>query len=303
MKQASVTLIIPTCQRPKELASCLSSVLGQVPAAREIEVLVCDDGRGEECRSLLDANFPGVRRIEGPHRGPAANRNTGARAASGEWLIFLDDDCEPRAGFLRAYLAAFDSHSPEENIAFEGATHRIGSADSLLTEAPHNPNGGALISCNFAISRRAFLEAGAFDERFPMAAFEDTEFAARWELSGGRVVFLSAAAVDHPLRPAPPAGKLARRWEARVISTYDFGGTTYQVAWKLPRHILLVILSRFRGKGWSLDNLKAAFVFGAEFLIVLRLMPGWLLKYHAAPRSAFWVEQEKLGRTPPKFGL
>lgn len=297
-----VTLIIPTYQRPKELSECLARVMPQAVIAGA-EILICDDSADEETRGMLSRECPEVRYLAGPRRGPAANRNAGARAAHGEWLIFLDDDCEPNERFLDAYLEALAKHSAEEDIAFEGATIRKGTNDSLLTEAPHNPDGGALISCNFGISRRAFLEAGAFDERFPMAAFEDTEFAARWSLKGGKVLFLPEAAVEHPLRSAPSAGKLARRWESRVISTYDFGGTTAQVAWRLPRHVLLVILSRFRGKSWSWDNLKAVFVFAAEFLIFLTLLPGWLMKYHAQPRSTFWVEQQKLGRAPRKLGL
>lgn len=299
---ASVTLIIPTYQRPQELAACLARVAPQAAAAG-VEIIICDDSRDDATLSMLNERFPGVRHLAGPRRGPAANRNAGARAAQGEWLIFLDDDCEPVEHFLSAYLTAIAGHSAQEDIALEGATIRKGAADSLLTEAPHNPDGGALISCNFAIPRRAFLEAGAFDERFPMAAFEDTEFAARWSLRGGRVVFLPEAAVEHPLRSAPPAGRLARRWESRVISTYDFGGTTAQVAWRLPRHVLLVILSRFRGRKWSADNLRAAGVFAAEFFIFLSLLPGWLAKYHAQPRSAFWVEQQKLGRAPKNLGL
>lgn len=303
MSKPSVSVIIPTCQRPKELRHCLETLLVQLPPDQNVEVLVCDDSADDRTKDLVAAEFPRVKRLPGPRRGPAKNRNAGARAATGDWLIFLDDDCEPRPDFLSAYLKVMNTMPLDETVALEGATHRIGTDESLLTEAPHNPNGGCLISCNFAIPRNIFLKSNGFDERFPMAVFEDTEFAARLQVSGGRIVFVRDAAVDHPLRPGAPAEKLARRWEARVISTYDFGGTTAQVAYRLPRHILLVILSRFRGKKWSMDNFKAAFVFMKEYLLVLWMMPGWLQKYRGEPRSPFWVEQEKLGKTPPKLGL
>lgn len=303
MNGPSISIIIPTCHRPKELSHCLRTLQSQRPGDREIEILVCDDSADDRTKDLLEANFPGIKRLAGPRKGPAVNRNAGARAAQGDWLLFVDDDCEPRADFLSSYLSVINKTPIDECLALEGSTHRIGTADSLLTEAPHNPEGGVLISCNFAIPRKLFLTMNGFDERFPMAAFEDTEFAARLQLKGGRIIFIKDAAVDHPLRPGPPAGKLARRWEARVISTYDFGGTTAQVAYRLPRHILLVILSRFRGKKPSAANIKAAFVFAKEYLTVLWLLPGWLQKYRSAPRSPFWVEQEKLGRTPPKLGL
>lgn len=303
MSKPSVSIIIPTCHRPKDLRHCVGTLLAQIPSGQKIEILVCDDSSDERSRDMLAADFPGVRRLVGPRRGPAVNRNAGAHAAGGDWLLFVDDDCEPRPKFLSAYLEVMNAIALPARMALEGATHRIGSADSLLTEAPHNPNGGALISCNFAIPRQWFIDLGGFDERFPMAAFEDTEFAARLQLEGGKIVFVKEAAVDHALRPAPPAGKLARRWEARVISTYDFGGTTAQVAYRLPRHILLVILSRFRGKNLNADNIKAALVFAKEYLTVLWLLPGWIKKYRRAPRSPFWIAQQKLGRTPPKLGL
>lgn len=303
MSKPSVSIIIPTCHRPKDLKHCVSTLLAQIPADQKMDILVCDDSSDDRSKDMLAADFPGVKRLVGPQRGPAINRNAGAREAQGDWLLFVDDDCEPRPEFLSAYLNVINNTPLDQRVALEGATHRIGTADSLLTEAPHNPDGGALISCNFAIPRKLFIASNGFDERFPMAAFEDTEFAARLQLDGGKIVFVKDAAVDHALRPAPPAGKLARRWEARVISTYDFGGTTPQVVYRLPRHILLVILSRFRGKKPTADNIKAAFVFAKEYLTVLWLLPGWIKKYRFAPRSPFWIEQEKLGRTPPKLGL
>jgi GT2 family glycosyltransferase len=188
-------------------------------------------------------------------------------------------------------------------VALEGATHAADAAASLLWEAPHNPAGGALISCNFAIPRRLFLEAGAFDERFPMASFEDTEFAARLGKLGVGLRFLPLAAVDHPLRPLPPASRRARRWEARVISSYDFGASTAQIAWRLPRHIALVTLSRFRGKRLRGENLRAAGSYFLEALLAIAQVPGWLYKYHHAPRSPFWAAQVAAGTAPPNFGL
>ena len=240
---------------------------------------------------------------EGPRRGPAANRNFGARVADGDWLIFLDDDCNPRQGFLAAYLKQMQLLGSEARVALEGATFRTVPNPSLLWEAPDNRNGGALISCNFAMPRRLFLECGAFDERYPVANFEDTEFAVRVQIKGVKLVFVREAAVDHPMRPLPKAAKLARRWESRVVSTYEFGASTAQVIWHLPRHVALVILSRFRGRKLDRDNRRAALVFLKEFLLTIWYLPGWLRKHQAVPRSQFWTEQIRLGNAPYRFGL
>ena len=244
-----------------------------------------------------------VRWNEGPRRGPAANRNFGARQADGDWLIFLDDDCNPRPGFLAAYFKQMELLGNEARVALEGPTFRTVANPSLLWEAPYNPNGGALISCNFAMPRRLFIECGGFDERYPTAFFEDTEFAVRLQIKGSKWRSFRDAAVDHPLRPLPEAAKLARRWESRVVSTYEFGASTGQVIWHLPRHVALVILSRFRGRKLDRDSRKAAFVFLKEFLLTIWYLPGWLRKHQGVPRSQFWTEQIRLGKAPYRFGL
>ncbi len=299
----TVSIIIPTCNRTSELHDCLSRLVPQLPPDGSTTVFVCDDGSDAKTRSMVGEKFSTVRWLQGPRRGPAANRNFGARQADGDWLIFLDDDCNPREGFLAAYLKQMELVGPEARVAFEGATIRAVAKPSLLWEAPHNPEGGMLISCNFAISRRLFLECGGFDERYPVANFEDTEFEVRIRIKGVKVIFVREATVDHPLRPLPEPGRLARRWESRVVSTYEFGASTGQVLWHLPRHIAMVILSRLRGRKLDRDTRKAALIFLQEFLLTLWYLPGWLRKHRGVPRSEFWTEQVRLGNAPWRFGL
>ena len=67
-----LSVIIPTCDRPERLKECLERVLKQ---SGSYEVILTDDGRTR-------GTWPeGVRYIEGPQRGPAANRNCGAHDA------------------------------------------------------------------------------------------------------------------------------------------------------------------------------------------------------------------------------
>lgn len=299
MTSPSASVIIPTCDRPEDLHACLDLLVPQLPSDGSVEILVCDDGRQSGTRSLLAEKFPFVRWLPGPRRGPAANRNSGAAEARSSWLVFLDDDCLPRPGFLHAHLSVAGS----SRTVFVGPTCLLAPKPSLLWEGPHNPEGRNFISCNFSINRSLFEEVGKFDERFPMALFEDTELAARMERLGVTLHSLSGAVVDHPLRPVPSSRKLARRWEARVISTYDFGASTPRLAVALPRHIALVILSRFRHAPLIRDNIHAAFRFAAEFFLVLCFLPGWIARYHSAPRSAFWREQVLRHSAPPRFGL
>ena len=67
------------------------------------EVIVSDDNY-PEARDKLCLKYPWVKWLRGPKKGPAANRNQGAKKALGEWLIFIDDDCEPTSSLLHGYF-------------------------------------------------------------------------------------------------------------------------------------------------------------------------------------------------------
>jgi GT2 family glycosyltransferase len=302
MNKASISLIIPTYRRTADLERCLERLVPQLPNDRSSELLVTDDGDVNETKREIAKNFPSVRWTQGPRKGPAANRNHGAALTSGDWLIFLDDDVLPAQGLLSAYLQAIDEIS-SGNVALEGATFRESELPSLLWEAPHNPDGGILISCNFAISRQNYEGSGRFDERFPVAAFEDTELSARLLARGVHVRFVPGAQLTHPLRQKPPARKLARRWEGNAIYAFDQGATALRVAWNLPWHALRVIQSRFRGQPLSAQNVKAAVVFTAEWLWLLWYTPGWVWKWSQTERSPFWREWVARHGPAPKFGF
>lgn len=297
------SVIIPTRNRPKDLANMLERLVPQIPPDEPVEIRICDDSDGTDTRDFLEKNYPNIVWQAGPRRGPGANRNVGAKSSTADFLIFLDDDCLPRAGCLQAILSAA-RRAPEKKL-IAGATYACGeSHGSLLWEAPvfTSADHGLPPSCNFAIPRKLYLEAGGFDERYRIS-FEDMEFFARLKALDTPITFVPEAAVDHPVRPIPSVRTLASRWEARVVSTLDFGATSRDVLLRLPRHIFMVILSRFRGRSLSAENLRAAALFAAEFLQTLARLPSWLNKYSQAPKSPFWTAQVSAGKAPPRFGL
>ena len=189
------SIILPTCNRPEALAACLDALSAQSIAADEYEIIVTDDGSPSDG---LKQRFPRARWVEGPRRGPAANRNNGARAASAPWLVFIDDDCVPRSEWLAAYRAALGSH-PDIRV-FEGRVFAERERRDLRDFAPLNERGGYLWSCNFAIDRDLFLALGGFDERFRYAAMEDVELRCRLKVRALEFRFVPDAGVCHPWR-------------------------------------------------------------------------------------------------------
>ena len=208
------SVIVPTRDRNDLLAQCLERLApGAQRDAGASEVIVTDDGANEGARALLGARFPWARWSAGPRRGPAANRNAGAAGATGDLVVFIDDDCLPEPNLLAGYAAALR----DDVAAYEG---RITCNDGLTSPrqtAPLNLDGGALWSCNFAMRRDAFAGIGGFDDRFPIAHMEDVDMRARILAAGHQIVFVAGASVDHPPRRLPFGLRLARMHQAGVL--------------------------------------------------------------------------------------
>ena len=88
------SIVIPAYNVSQYLPGCLDSVLKN--DLSDAEVLLIDDGATDDTGAICDdyaARFPNIiRAIHQPNGGLGAARNTGIRAAKGEWLLFLDSD-------------------------------------------------------------------------------------------------------------------------------------------------------------------------------------------------------------------
>lgn len=193
------SVIIPTYNRHSDLYKCLNCLSEYFDASKngdfKVEVIVSDDARQQEVREYLAANFPWARYLEGPSRGPAANRNNGAAHAKGEWLVFTDDDCLPAEGWLHAF------HAISQGAAvLEGRTIADRPQQRLDEESPLNFSGGYLWSCNFAIRKSIFDSLNGFDEAFPFPAMEDMDLKCRIDAAGVGASFVPEAVVVHPWR-------------------------------------------------------------------------------------------------------
>jgi glycosyltransferase involved in cell wall biosynthesis len=300
-----LSVIVPTCNRPKLLAECLSRLSPdrQSLSANCYEVIVSDDGRDAAARSQIAQVFPWAKFVEGPARGPAANRNHGASLAKTNWLVFIDDDCLPCSDILQAYVDALSAETGDNLTAYVGPTIRTSDPESLLWEAPHSPLGRDGISANFAMKKEVLQGIGEFDERYPFAFFEDTEFFSRLFNMGGKITEVPAATAHHPLRRIGSPKKLAKRWEGRVIHGFDQGASVAVLAWRVPWHVLRVIQSRFRGQSWSRDNRTAAWIFFREWLWVMVYTPFWIAKWSRRPRNPFWKNWVDEHGPYPRYGF
>lgn len=88
MNSPKVTVIIPTHNRPELLRVAVQSALAQT--YQNLEVLVIDDASDEATDLPVDDRLRVIRLEQSA--GGAGARNVGTKAASGEWITYLDDD-------------------------------------------------------------------------------------------------------------------------------------------------------------------------------------------------------------------
>lgn len=212
-----LSVIIPTYQRNDLLAKCLNCLAPDVQTlpTESYEVIVTDDGFNTTAEVLIRDRYPWVKWIAGSRKGPAANRNNGAKYARGKWLVFTDDDCLPDRQWLEAYAKAIADKTNYQ--VFEGRTYVDRPKKSLSEVSPINETGGYLWSCNFAIERKLFESLNGFDERFPFAAMEDVDLNYRLIKEGYKSLFVRNASVCHPWRSMGKWKKLKQHQQSTLI--------------------------------------------------------------------------------------
>jgi glycosyltransferase involved in cell wall biosynthesis len=89
-----ISVVIPAYKRGYVIERAIRSILGQT--YQDFEILVVDDGSKDDTESVvasLSQEEPRIRYFcHDTNRGAQAARNTGAKAAQGEWIAFLDSD-------------------------------------------------------------------------------------------------------------------------------------------------------------------------------------------------------------------
>ena len=202
------SVVVPTYQRGESLARCLDALGAQTLEHGRFEVIVVDDGSTvppREAVARAGASID-VRLIEQANAGPASARNTGARAARGDYVVFTDDDCRPDPDWLRAIDATAVRHP---GCAVGGrVVNALGdglysTASQLLIEFLYDyfnvdaSGGRFFITSNLAVPARSFHDIGGFDVSFPLAAAEDRDLCDRWREAGLEMVYCDDAVVHH----------------------------------------------------------------------------------------------------------
>ena len=206
-----VSVIVPTFNRCDSLRRLLESLSQQTLSPARFQVIVVSDGSTDGTVKMVrevKRRFPNLDVLDLANRGPAAARNSGAKAATGRYLAFTDDDCVAGQDWLEQLLLAFQRTGA---VAVQGKTTTDRSACTPLTHQMEvtRPWLSAMPSCNAAYLKSVFDRVGGFDESFRSAHNEDADLAWRVE-EYGRVVYSPEVHIIHPPR-CDGFFKIARR--------------------------------------------------------------------------------------------
>lgn len=208
MSEYAFSVVIPTRNRPQQLAACLQSFCRLAYPAGKWEIIVVDDGGDDSLTAvshwLLDA-LP-VRVVDVAAGGPAAARNAGAETAVFPYLAFTDDDCRVTPDWLQQLAAGFRETGADGlgGQTLNPAPHEDGMAasawlvDFLYQHFRDAAGSGLLLVSNNAAYRvEAFWAVAGFDERYPLAAAEDMDLSRRMAQNGRVQRYWPAARVYH----------------------------------------------------------------------------------------------------------
>ncbi len=205
------TIQLCTYNRAHLLGRVLEACFEQT--ARDYEVVLVDDGSKDTTPSVIEraqatARVPLIV-VSQANAGLAKARNAGLRRATGERIIFIDDDILPMPNFVAEHLR---SHASAPDAVVRGAVINTESFDDLPPPiwTPVHYSGNYFWTSNVSVSR-ARLDAvgGFFDESFSEYGWEDVELGLRLRFAGTRSLFNRFAVAFH-YKPRPSSADVAK---------------------------------------------------------------------------------------------
>ncbi len=191
-----VAIIIPSLNSPI-IDRVVAAIVAQDGFEDVAEVLVV----GKDTAGRLPT-LPRVRLIDtGEPVDASTARNLGITAVTGDLLIFLDSDCIPQPGWLRAHAAAHAAGHPvvgggvlPAGSDYWHLTYNLTMFHDVFSDAPAGPRP-FLPTLNLSVDRAVVDAVGGLDVALPYS--HDLDWTTRMRTAGFTPWFCPQAAVEH----------------------------------------------------------------------------------------------------------
>ncbi|WP_081675829.1 glycosyltransferase family 2 protein [Butyrivibrio sp. AC2005] len=104
-----ISIVMPTYNGSRYIRECIEAIINQT--YKNIEFIIVDDGSNDKTNDICKqyaANDHRIKVVKTINRGVSAARNKGISEASGEYIVFVDDDDYPELTLIEKYVEAYD---------------------------------------------------------------------------------------------------------------------------------------------------------------------------------------------------
>jgi GT2 family glycosyltransferase/Flp pilus assembly protein TadD len=212
-----VSIVILGFNQVAYTKKCIDSIRRHT--RQDYELILVDNGSKDGTEQYFRA-VPGAKVIRNEtNLGVAKGWNQGMRAASGEYILILNNDVIVGPDWLENMVRLAES---DPSIGLVGPRSNYIAGPQVVSEVPYRISGGyreegilpfakewqaarALSACEFAfikgfchlIPRRAFEKVGFYDERYGKGNFEDDDYCVRMRYHGFRALFANDSFIHH----------------------------------------------------------------------------------------------------------
>lgn len=250
-----VSVVIPTYNRCAQLMRVIDALREQTFPMAHFETVVVSDGSTDgtnEYLQTVETPFCLVHVVQ-ENAGVAAARNAGVEHASGELILFIDDDVVPTPSLLAEHVETHRRHAGADERTLVVMGPMLTPADFALlpwvdweqsmlmkqyddmAEGRWEPTARQFYTGNASLPRADILAVGGFDTTFRRA--EDVELAYRLAERGARFLFNGGAVGYH---------YASRTFASWLRTPYAYGRND-------------VIFTREGGQSWLLPTVMREF--------------------------------------------
>jgi GT2 family glycosyltransferase len=215
-RSRTCSIIVPAHNRASLTRQCLNTLLAERDSAVRREIVVVDDGSTDLTGELLRAYGDLIQTVRNEVAlGFAGACNAGAAVATGDYLVFLNNDTIPRAGWLEALVAEADAYPaaaaigarllyPNDTIQHAGVVfgtdrypHHIyaGFPADHPAAATSRPFQAVTAACCL-VKRGPWREMGGFNRAF-VNGWEDVDLCLRLGEAGHQIRYCAGSVVYH----------------------------------------------------------------------------------------------------------
>lgn len=178
-KNPTVSVIIPTYNRAHLIGRAIQSVLNQT--YQDFELIIVDDGSTDNTEDIIkefqkkDERIKRIRHDK--NKGGSAARNTGIKAAKGDYIAFLDSDDEWLPQKINKQIVIFKERSSKIGAVYTGFLYLDKYGNRIKNAYIPRKKGyiyedlllkNCVGTCSTLLIRKeCFKQVGLFDEKLP----------------------------------------------------------------------------------------------------------------------------------------